>query len=126
MELLKSGRTLLLRRFHEDKGHAWFVLTDPEPDPGRFVAVMLRTPRYFTDETLILELGEHPFIKHRSCVHYSTADFFNSRYVSRGISQGTCHFLEDMSSMLLKKVREGLLLSPRTVNAVKEYCRTRF
>lgn len=102
------------------------MLTDPERGSERFVAVMVRTTKHFTDNTVVLKPGDHPFIRHSSSVHYSSAGFFSARAVSRALARGTCHLLDDMSPDLLRRVRDGLLESPHTVNAVKDYCRGEF
>lgn len=121
-----AGQSLYLRARDESKPHLWFVLTDPDGDPARVVAVMLRTATRFTDETVVLQPGDHPFVRHASSVHYSTATHFSVRAISRAVEVGTCHPREDLSASMLERLRAGLLASPFTVNALKEYCRARF
>jgi hypothetical protein len=87
---------------------------------------MLRTATHFTDKTLILHPGDHPFIHHPSSVHYSTARWFRIDAISRAIREGHCSLQHDMSCDLLQRVREGLIKSQFTVNAIRDYCNTRF
>ena len=63
MEIIRAGRSLLLS---DPKPHLWFVLTDPERKNDRVVAVMISTVKHYSDPTLILEVGDHPFIRHKS------------------------------------------------------------
>jgi len=126
MILVCAGRSLLFQAPNDEKPHLWFILTDPEGDRNRVVAVMLRTVKEYTDKTIILEPGDHPFIKHSSSIHYSSARFFEAEAISHALRKGHCRLQEDMSSDLLRRAREGLLKSPFTVNAIKDYCRGRF
>ena len=87
---------------------------------------MLRTTRRHTDGTLILDIGDHPFVKHESSVHYSSAQEFKVRAILREVSRGRCHLRESMSSNLLERVRRGLLDSPYTVHAIRDYCAERW
>ena len=126
MNLITAGRSLLLRTLADTKPHLWFILTDPADTPETVVGVMLRTQKTYTDPTVVLNVGDHDFVKHPSSVHYSTARWFRVEAMSRALSNGTAHLLDDMSAGLLKRVRKGLIDSPYTVNEIKEYCRSRF
>ncbi len=128
MEIIHAGRTLLLllHEIPQSKPHLWFVLTDPTEKLPEVVAVMVRTLRSFTDKTVILDVGDHPFIKHPSSVHYSTATFFRVDAIQHAIQCRQCYLREDMAEGLLQRVRQGLLDSPRTVNVVREHCRELF
>jgi hypothetical protein len=126
MELVCSGRALLIREPPNIPPHLWFVVTDPRGTPLQVVAVMLRTARSFTDDTTVLEPGDHPFIRHKSVVQYSTARFFNVGRIDMALGQGRCRLLPDMSAELLRRVREGLLRSPYTVHAIRDYCTQQF
>ena len=80
----------------------------------------------FTDPTLILRPGEHPFIRHDSALHYSTAQWLNLSAILAAMSVGKCHLKEDMTDELLRRVRKGLLDSPFTVNALRDQCKDLF
>lgn len=126
MDSLCTGRSILLRAPQDTKPHLWFVLTDPDGTPPRVVAVMLRTVRSYTDPTVILQPGDHPFVSHPSAVHYSSACWFPLHRLARAIAVGECHLKADMSPALLRRVRDGLLASPFTVEVLKQFCRERF
>lgn len=123
MDLVRSGRALLLRESPGAKPHLWFVLTEPEGDPPQVVVVMLRTKQRFTDPTLILAPGDHPFVRHESSVHYSTAKWLSVASLGDAFRTGHCSLQSDMSADLLLRVRQALLRSPFTVNVVREHCR---
>lgn len=73
MVIIHAGSTLLLS---DPFPHLWLVLTDPKGKDDIIVAVMVRTAKGYTDPTVILEAGDHPFIRHKSSVHYSKAKWF--------------------------------------------------
>ena len=87
---------------------------------------MLRTVRSYTDPTVILQPGDHPFVSHPSAVHYSSACWFPMHRLARAIAVGECHLKADMSPALLRRVRDGLLASPFPVEVLKQFCRERF
>ena len=126
MNVIRAGASLLLAEPPLYKPHLWFVLTDPLGKPPRVVAVMLRSVTRFTDSTLILKPGEHPFIRHDSAVHYTTALWLNVSAILGAMSDGRCHLKEDMTDELLQRVRNGLLASPFTVHALRDQCEDLF
>ena len=126
MNIIRAGSSLLLAEPPLYKPHLWFVLTDAQGQPPRVVAVMLRTVARFTDPTVVLGPGDHPFIRHDSAVHYSTARWFSVWAVMAAVKVGTCHLKEDMTDKLLRRVRKGLIESPFTVNALRDQCKDLF
>jgi len=125
MDIIKSGKMILLRprdnKLPQDP-HLWLVLTDlPKPN-GLVVAVMVCTQTKFTDTTLILKEGDHPFIRHDTSVQYTSARYLQVFYIIREMGLGRCHLRPDMSKELLKRVQKGLIESPSTVTAIRDYC----
>lgn len=118
--LIQAGRALT--QIGEDGKHLWFVLTDPDPKTKKVVVVMLVTARNHTDKTVALGPGAHPFITRDSNVAYGNASFAPLSRLEAKLSSGSAKIKADMSSKLLKQVREGLLASTRTPNDVKNYC----
>ena len=126
MEIIRPGRTLYFYKPPRIKPHLWFILTEPEGDVNKFVAVMVRTRRGYTDNTTILDIGDHPFIQHESAVDYGSADFFTLKLIQKKMEHGRCSLKEDLSESLLQRVKDGLLQSARTPNVIHNYCKDRF
>jgi hypothetical protein len=124
--MIAAGSTMLLAEPPHLKPHLWFVLTDPFGQPPQVVAVMLRTVKSYTDTTVILQAGDHPFIRHPSSVHYSTARAFKITAIDRTIASGHCHLRQPATAQLLETLRKGFAESPYTVNAVRDLCKGRF
>ena len=115
-----AGDTLLIWEPSFQKAHLWFMLTDEYSEPPRVLAVMLRTRTRFTDDTVLLAPGDHPFIRHESAVHYSTSCEFLVSALSDWMASGTCHRRQRMSGALLARVRKGLVDSVFSKNAYRD------
>ncbi len=126
MELIRAGSSIYFSTHEIPNPHLHFILTDPDGNPEEVVAVMVCTAKWHTDKTVVLEPGDHPFIRHRSSVQFGGADFLPVGKVQNLIKNKKCFLKEDMSAGLLQRVRAGLLKSIHTKNWVKEYCRVRF
>jgi hypothetical protein len=122
MNVIGAGRTFLFAPNPHDKLHLWLVITDPDGQTDQVVAVMVCTAKTYTDSTVILSTGDHPFITHESSVHYSTATRFKVSAIQSAMKVGRCHLREDLKGELLMRVRQGLMDSPFTVGAIREYC----
>jgi hypothetical protein len=125
VDLLRAGRALLVRDAAMGT-HLWFVLTDPDPDRGWMVLVMLVTVKPRTDRTLHLDMGDHPFIRHASAVDFGTATYAPASKLQAALSSGRTTLEADMSADLLARVRAGLLTSARTPNEIADDCRAKF
>lgn len=126
MQMVRAGGCFYLSTPRVKLGHLWLILTDPEGDPPRVVAVMLRTKKAYTDDTLILVPGDHPFLDRESCVQYSSVEFMRVDEIVKWSGRPGCGIHPDMSADLLARVRAGLLKSPYAVLRIQEYCRERF
>ena len=122
---MKAGKTFLFKGTTDSKSHLWFTLTDAVDGGGDFLAVPLRTSKSFSDPTLPLSAGDHPFIKHESSVHFSDARIFKAAKLKAALENKTATWHQDASAELMKRLTEGLLKSPYTVPAIREYCRVK-
>ena len=124
MDIIGAGRSLYLVK--NCNAHLWFVLTDPKNSNDEVVVVMVCSVQSYSDRTVILKKGDHPFIQHDSSIHYSTADYWKVSRIKSQINGGRCHLKEDMSKELLARVRQGLFDSWRTPLTIQEYCKECF
>jgi len=87
--------------------HLWIVVSDPNAFPEQVVIVNMTSHRDDKDQACILEVGDHSFIKHKSCIEYSRAKVLPVRHlaalVDKGITQG-----DKCSAELLQKIRDGV------------------
>lgn len=83
---------------------------------------MVVTARAYTDKTVVLEPGDHPFIQRQSNVDFGAAVLLKVDRFHDAITSEKCHLQPDMSQELLIRVRAGLRTSPRTIHAIRDYC----
>jgi len=119
MDIIEAGKTIFI--FSSERAHLWFVLTNPDAN-DHVIAVMVCSIRDFSDTTVILKEGDHPFIRHDSSVEYSIAKFLKVSKILSEMNKNKCHLEEDMSRKLLERVQKGLLDSPYIVNMIRDYC----
>lgn len=118
-EALHVGATILLPGTHQnpENHHICIVLSDPEDTDGRQVLyVPITTARKKCDETCILEVGDHPFIKHTSCVHYA---MMNQRSEAHLLKVGKLR--EPLQPDVLGRVLDGVMRSPRSAPWAKKF-----
>lgn len=116
-------------RLHEESPHPhlWIILTSPDDHPDEeVVAVSLTTKQSWSDPTVEIEPGEHPFVDRPTAVRYSNADFYPPQRFIRAVLSGEATRRPGVSDELLSRVRRGLLESPSTPERVKEFCEPLF
>ncbi len=110
---LYLGATLQLQSTHEieEKSHLCIILKNPFDVNRQVLYVPIITFRNKSDTTCTLEVGDHPFIKHKSCVHY---DKVQQRAESQLLRRCNNKLQEPLSKEVLKRVLDGVLDSPNT------------
>ena len=82
---------------------------------------------HIADTTVILEIGDHPFIEKQSVVLYAKAENLDIRKIEAELNKSTLRLnwkqFDCCTDELLKRVRRGLLTSKYTKRVVKDYCR---
>ncbi len=124
MQIVGAGRCFVL--FGVPKPHFWIVLTDPVGDPPAVIAVMLVSEKAHTEKTLVLDVGDHPWIDHRTAVDFGSAQRWLVDSMIRASAKSHCGMEADASPKLLEQVRQGLLESSHTVDWLRDLCRERF
>ena len=116
---LGRGSTILLPNTHynPDKHHTCIVLSDPQNAEGRQVLyVPIITARGKFDETCVLEVGDHGFIKHRSCVHYGMMGQRTEAHLLKVGKVG-----ESLQPAVLERVLDGAINSPHSAPWAKAF-----
>ncbi len=106
--------------------HLWIALTDPDPEDAKIVLIMVVTERPYTDKTLRLVPGTHPFIRHDSNLDYGGAKPFPSGRVATALADGSAKIQPPISAQTLGEIREALLRSTRTIHYVRDLCAAEF
>ena len=123
--MLKPGDTFLLPKHESDPKHLWVVLTEPNTETGLAVCVNITTRQSYSENTVVLAPGEHPFIKHESVVYYSDAQELNLKELEAVLNShhAICEQRQSCDPALLEKIQQGLLVSQFVKKRIKEYCR---
>jgi len=112
------GDVLLMLDAHAGD-HCWVVLHAIDGG-AKVVAVMLRTARAFTDKTVILKAGDHPFVSVDTCIDYSSAKPFVVSGLRQRVTDRLAFPKQAMDAVVLQRILEGLCLSSRTPNYIKD------
>ncbi len=131
IEDLRKGTAFYWKKAASDTRHLFFILTDPDTVNGKIVVVAVnitgRTEYGLgSDTTVVLNVGDHPFISKPSVVVYKKAMLSDASKIVKYINQEKsldCYELEDD---VFKKVQEGIFESDLTPPEIVEYCRQKF
>ena len=105
---MKSGDTLLI----DEPGtsydsHLWIVISDMDEDPHFALIVNMTTWRDDKDQACILDVGDHPYVKHKTCINYAKAKHLPAVPLDDWIATGKIKNLEPVSDALLKRIRDS-------------------
>jgi hypothetical protein len=101
---MKLGDTFRPDRFDN---HLWVVISDPSIDSEDVVVVNLTTHKNAEEEACILDVGDHPFIKHKTVVRYRNAYMRELSHFQYLIELGSIRIGQKASKTMLKKIWNG-------------------
>lgn len=101
---MKAGARFLAPSLDD---HLWMVISDPALDQDRVVVVSVLswTPRL--DQACIVKPGEHPFVKHDTCVQYPEARAVALARLQRLLDEGKAVEKAPLSDELLARIRSS-------------------
>ncbi|OLE54423.1 MAG: hypothetical protein AUG51_08475 [Acidobacteria bacterium 13_1_20CM_3_53_8] len=106
--------------------HLYVILTEPAGDPPT-VAIANITSTNIADKTVVLEVGDHPFIKKTSYINYSEATVITVEQLRAIMEEDVgVRYKDDASPELLKRIRDGVQASPFTTPKFQRYCQGKF
>jgi hypothetical protein len=120
---MRSGDTFLMEPWSGGKRHLWVVVTEPDSESFECVIVSIATLRGNCDQTVVLQPGDHPFIRHPSVVFFADARIVDARRLDQAIAAGKCERHQPCSSELLAEVCKGIITSPHTPQKVIAFCK---
>jgi hypothetical protein len=105
---LNLGDTFRPQKFDS---HLWVVSSKPEISP--VVIFNLTTYTIDEEEVCVLDMGEHPFITHKTAVRYGEGKRVEVNQLEKLIKEGQLKPHERASEAILKKIWLGASLSQR-------------
>lgn len=127
---LYPGTTFYYQENTYSNSHLYVILTEPENVRGTICVVSVnfttrRSAGRGSDMTVVLNVGDHPFIKRPSVVVYNDAMFFSAEKLIRYINEEQS-LADDVEEKVLKRIQQGLLDSDFTPIEIWEYCKDKF
>jgi hypothetical protein len=119
---MAKGQTFLSEEEKTSKGHIRHlnvIITEPSEDMS-YLIVPVTTyredgngrPVPGQDDSCILAAGCHPFIKHKSYVHYKYARQMSALEIVIGIQKGLLIKKDDMNPVIIQDMQRGAEESP--------------
>lgn len=108
--------------------HLKVVLCDPGKipsyrTPGIIVVSVCSFTQAWHDDTMILKVGDHPFISHDSYIAYRYARTEHGPSIEAGVKSRAFRASAPFDSAMLSQIVAGALRSPHTAREVKDYLR---
>lgn len=116
--MLNCGDTFLTGDSSEDF-HLWIIITPPTE--GEVVTVCMVTAHKKSERLVVLDVGDHPFIKHESIIAYRWSKIRAVDEIESAFLTQAAKPREPVSDAILRKVQAGLLDSDFTPNGVLHY-----
>ena len=101
---MNAGDAFLLA----DRGidpHLWFVLSDPSLDPRHVVIVSFTSWAPYKDQSCVVDQGDHPWIKHKTCVYFRGAQVVSNDILDRQVAAGVLVPQPPLGQALLDRIR---------------------
>jgi hypothetical protein len=93
--------------------HLYVVISDPGLDSEHVVIVNMSTDRG-QDRACILQPGEHPFVRHQTCMRFCDARIQTNAEIEWLIASNVAQRGEPVSPGLLDRIRQGAGISAQT------------
>ncbi len=87
-------------------GHLWVVVSNPTASPARVLIVNMTTDRGI-DRSCILNVGDHPFVEHPTCMRYDMARIETNQDLERHVASDTIQLHQPVSADILERIRLG-------------------
>lgn len=124
---LNCGDTFLIPKSARDTEHLWIIVTEIDATTSKAVCVNVTTRQSYSDTTLVLQVGDHAFIKHESVVNYLDAREMPINLVEQALQTRTNQFVceprDPCSVALLNRIQQGLITSKQTPKDIKARCK---
>lgn len=124
---MQAGDTFLLPDRHGMR-HLYVVISDPQNlsdirFPGHVFIVALSSLESWKEDCCVLQSGDHPFLTHSTVAVYKIppAAFLPLAQLQALKDQGRAVEKEPVSSVVLKRLRDGYLLSNYERDDIKQF-----
>ena len=98
---MEAGDTF---KYGQRGGHLWVVVSNPTASPAHVLIVNMTTDRGI-DRSCILNVGDHPFVEHTTCIRYDMARIVANDELERFVASNTIQLNEPVSADILERIR---------------------
>ncbi|WP_428276207.1 hypothetical protein [Candidatus Palauibacter sp.] len=106
---------------HELTPHLWIILTRPSGDPARVLIASCTSRKPWSDDTVLLDRGDHPFIRHETVIAYTEIRIVEARVIEFQLGLGKITRRERMRRAVLDRVVEAVLNSTNAAAKFKQF-----
>ncbi|MDZ4852861.1 MAG: hypothetical protein SGI77_26540 [Pirellulaceae bacterium] len=94
--------------------HPRVVISDPDANPEAVVLVNFTGAEdEYRDHSCILEIGEHPWLRKRTCISYKDASLIEQDSFDKLLANKKMTKLQPVSNEVLTKILEGAEINRR-------------
>jgi hypothetical protein len=93
--------------------HLWMIISDPATDPDNVILVSFTTLTDEKEAVCVVNAGEHPRVKHPTCVHYQKPLRVSAAQLTELERKSLLEFQPKLSPQLLKRIRNSAADSRR-------------
>ena len=93
--------------------HLWVIILNPDQDSSRVLIVSLTTFNANKESVCLLNVGDHPFIRHQTSVAYNLAKAPSLAQLEQARDLGQLIPDVSVSEVVLQRIREGAALSTK-------------
>ena len=109
--MVKIGDTFQLAN-RNINDHLFVIISDPSQNPNQIVTANFTKWKADKDQSCIVDVREHPFIKVRSCVYYREDRLITLEQYEKLLRSCDLVPNEPVREDLLKRILEGAAISP--------------
>jgi CMP-2-keto-3-deoxyoctulosonic acid synthetase len=120
---LNAGETFHSRSPSSSRAHLYIAITDPDA-AGNLVIANVTSQGQWKDQSCILNVGDHPYIKKESVINYAEAIVTSESALSKAARQRVIELDVPVSPQVLAKIQAGALASRQTESKVKAAVQT--
>jgi hypothetical protein len=103
---MKAGDTFFLAGGAADR-HLRVIISEPSIDPNRVLFVSMTSYDVTKEDVCLLEIGDHPFVQHRTCIAYADCREAPLEALIKLRDAGHLRPAEPVSTDLLARIRQG-------------------
>jgi hypothetical protein len=115
---LNAGETFHAQAPGSTRPHLYVAVTAANAE-GNFVIANVTSQSESKDQSCIMNVGDHPFIRKESVINYAAARVTNEHAVSAAARRGIIRYDVPVTPAALARIQTGALSSPHTELGVK-------